>query len=102
MSTSEVEATVETGARSVEDASEDASLRESRAAAATVFNRLLESSAPGLAKELLIFWENIFCNKVLFDFVSVLGYFQSNLPKKEGIYNSPRRQRNREEAQQRR
>lgn len=42
------------GAISVEDASEEASLPESRAAAATVFNKLVDSSAPDLVKELLI------------------------------------------------
>lgn len=44
------------GVISVEDASDEASLPESRAAAATVFNKLVDSSAPDLVKELLMIW----------------------------------------------
>ncbi len=63
MSTSGV--TTVMGAISDEDASDDASLTESRAAAAaTVFNKLVDSSALGLVKELLIFDEKY--NIILF------------------------------------
>lgn len=74
------------GASSVEEASEEISLPELRAAgrplaaAATVSKRLLDS----LWEELLILGDN-----------SVLGYIESNIPKKEGGYKQNSRQRNR-------